>query len=330
MSALIAAARSAQLLSASLVFACCLPPQAAAQSRAEHSAQDATYACPVPASAEALQARVAELYPSKHDKNALGCAADLLVAAANAQPDDAALNTQALLVTAEYIDHVNTLWDFDLYGVRQPEWKARLEHAIAPGRALAERIAAVDEPVPLCAVAYFDLVWPARTADAKTALSKSRDAKSRLERATARDPAALDGNCLLMIGRLHYELPEFAGGDPERALAELKTAQRLAPGNQSVLRYLAYVQLQERDQPAAQTTLGQMLAADPAPPDRQLFADELRNARDLATRMGDAQLSSRLDGKRKALLAAHPELLTRAMSAANMHGGVDPITGKDY
>ena len=52
--------------------------------------------------------RIAELYPQKHDKNALGCAADLLHAAAAAQPTDASVSVQALLVTAEYIDHVNT------------------------------------------------------------------------------------------------------------------------------------------------------------------------------------------------------------------------------
>jgi hypothetical protein len=43
-------------------------------------------------------------------------------------------------------------------------------------------------------------------------------------------------------------------------------------------------------------------------------------------RLLDADLELALD----ALLAAHPELLTRASTAANMHGGVDPITGKSY
>lgn len=318
------------LLAAAL--GCGAAPAAFAQGRAEHSAKDAEYECPVPEDPAAFQARIEQLYPQKHDKNALGCAADLLVVAAMAQPDDAAAAVQALLVTAEYIDHVNTLWDFDLYGVRQPEWKARIEHAMTPGRTLAQRLAgaAPDDATALCARAYFDLVWPLRMADAKTALTKAREAKNLLERATAQQPATLDGNCLLMLGRLHYDLPEFAGGDPERGLAELTKAQAIAPRNPAVLRYLAFVQLQERDAAAAKQTLAQMLVGDPALPDAQLAADELRNARDLATRMEDAELVAKLDAKRQGLLKAHPQLLTRAMSAANMHGGVDPITGKEY
>ncbi len=328
MSNLIAGA-SLSAVAVTLLFA---TSEANGQSRAEHSAEDAKYVCAVPATAEAMQTRIAELYPKKHDKNALGCAADLLHAAATAQPTDASVSVQALLVTAEYIDHVNTLWDFDLYGVRQPEWKARLEHALAHGRTLAARVAeaAPDDPTALCARAYFDVVWPVRMADAKTALTAARDAKGLLERATGKAAAALDGNCLLMLGRLHYDLPEFAGGDPERGMAELKRARELAPRNVSVLRYLAYLQFQERDAAGAKQTLAQMLSGDPERAERQLWADELRNARDLATRMPDPQLAARLDTRRQTLLKANPELLTRAMSAANMHGGVDPITGKEY
>ncbi len=306
--------------------------EANAQARAADSAKHATYACPLPASAEALQQRVAELYPQKHDKNALGCAADLLTAAAATQPTDVSVSLQALLVTAEYIEHVNTLWDFDLYGVRQPEWKARLEHALASGNVLAARVAeaAPADPTALCARAYYDVVWPARMADAKTALKSARGAKVLLERATGKEPAVLDGNCLLMLGRLHYELPEFAGGDPERGFAELKRARDLAPRNRSILRYLSYVQLQQRDADAAKQTLTQMLTGEPERAERQLWADELRNARDLATRMPDPQLAAQLDARRQVLLKANPELLTRAITAANMHGGVDPITGKEY
>ena len=73
-----------------------------------------------------------------------------------------------------------------------------------------------------------------------------------------------------------------------------------------------------------------LLDVEPSPLDLQLTADELKNARDLAHRIPAADLETRLTAKRDALLAAHPELLTRASTAANMHGGVDPITGKSY
>jgi hypothetical protein len=60
------------------------------------------------------------------------------------------------------------------------------------------------------------------------------------------------------------------------------------------------------------------------------MADELKNARDLAHRIPAAELEAQLTAKRDALLEANPQLLTRASSAANMHGGVDPMTGKSY
>ena len=303
-----------------------------AQSRVEESAKDAKYECPVPATAEALTARVEELYPKKYDRNALGCAADLLAAAANAEPQDVALSVQALLVRSEYIDHVNTLWDYDIYGVRQPEWAARLEHAIPPGKEIAGRVAtaAPDDATALCARAYFNLVWPFKSADARTALTASRDSIPLLEKAVAAEPGALDGNCLLMLGRLYYELPEFAGGDVAKASTVLARAHELAPKNVSVTRYLAYTRLQEGDAAGATSTLTGLLDVEPSPLDLQLAADELKNARDLAHRIPAADLETRLTAKRDALLAAHPELLTRASTAANMHGGVDPITGKSY
>jgi len=305
---------------------------AAAQSRVEDSAKDAVYECPVPGDAAALQAKVEQLYPQKSDRNALGCAADLLFMAAQASPQDPQLNVQALLVTSEYIDHVNTLWDFDIYGVRQPEWAARLGHAIPQGKALAEQVVklAPGDPTADCARAYFQVVWPFKSADAKTALMSSRDAIPLLEKATAKEPGALDGNCLLILGRLYYEVPEFAGGDMDKAAAMLNKATGVAPNNFAVQRYLAYVRLQDRDAEGAKQALAQMLKIEPTPLDLQLMADELKNARDLAHRIPAAELETQLTAKRDALLKAHPELLTRASSAANMHGGVDPITGKSY
>ena len=305
---------------------------AAAQSRVEDSAKDATYDCPIPNDAVALQAKVEQLYPQKSDRNALGCAADLLYTAAQMSPDDAQLNVQALLVTSEYIDHVNTLWDYDIYGVRQPEWAARLAHATPQGKSLAERVAklAPEDPTAECARAYFQIVWPFKSADAKTALTSSRDAIPLLEKATGKAPGALDGNCLLMLGRLYYEVPEFAGGDMDKAAATLNHAQQVAPNNFTVLRYLAYVRLQSNDAEGATQALAQMLKIEPTPLDLQLMADELKNARDLAHRIPAGELEKQLTAKRDALLQAHPELLTRASSAVNMHGGVDPITGKSY
>jgi hypothetical protein len=305
---------------------------AAAQSRVEDSAKDATYECAVPADPAALQAKVERLYPQKSDKNALGCAADLLFMAAQASPEDPQLNVQALAVESEYIDHVNTLWDFDIYGVRQPEWAARLAHAIPQGKALAEQVAklAPEDPTAECVRGYFQVVWPFKSADAKTALTASRDAIPLLEKATAKEPSALDGNCLLILGRLYYEVPEFAGGDMDKAAATLEKAAELTPHNVGVQRYLAYVRLQAGDVNGAKQALAAILTIEPSPLELQLMADELKNARDLAHRIPADDLETQLTAKRDALLKANPQLLTRASTAANMHGGVDPMTGQSY
>lgn len=304
---------------------------AQAQGRVEDSARDAVYPCPKPAGAALLQ-EAAKLYPAKYDKNKFGCAADLFFEAAQATPDDLALNVQALLVTTEYIDSVNTLWDFDLYGIRQPEWAARLEHAVAQGSTLASRVAAgaPHDSTALAARALFQLAAGVKTAEAKAQIAGSRDALRLLKEATAADPSLLGGSALLALARLYYELPEFLGGDVREAQGLLEQGLKVAPKNPSLVRYAAFVRAQEHDVPAAKALLASMpeLQADPA--DLQNLTDELRNARDLSMRLGDEPLRQRLDQRRDALLRQHPELLTRASTAANMHGGVDPITGKPY
>ncbi len=304
---------------------------ALSQSKVEDSARDAAYACPRPAPADLVK-RAAELYPSKHDKNKLACAADLFFDAAQAMPADPALAVQALLVTADYIDHVNTLADFDLYGIHQGEWSARLEHAVAQGRVLDARLAAsgVKEPTLLAARALFTLSANAKTADAKTQMAGSRDAMGLLGEATAADPAMLNGAALLTLARLYFDLPEFAGGDADKAAELLEQALKVAPGNPSVLRYAAYVRAQGHDPSGAAKLLTALAEVKVGPEDQQLLADEWRNGRDLAIRLQQEPLWQTLEARRQALLKQHPELLTRASVAANMHGGVDPLTGKPY
>ena len=202
--------------------------------------------------------------------------------------------------------------------MRQPEWAARLAHAIPQGKALAERVAklAPEDPTAECARAYFQIVWPFKSADAKTALMSSRDAIPLLEKATAKEPGALDGNCLLMLGRLYYEVPEFAGGDMDKAAATLNKATKSRRTTSPCWRYLAYVRLQANDAEGATQALAQMLKIEPTPLDLQLMADELKNARDLAHRIPAAELETQLTAKRDALLqgasrAAHARVVGR-------------------
>ena len=304
---------------------------AAGPSRVEDSAADAVYDCPMPAP-EQFEARVTELSGAVWDKNSLGCAADLMSAAAEGAPTDAGLQVQALLANVAYLGHVNLLWDFDLYGIRVPEWAARIQHAIEHGNAIDGRLAAlpVDDPDVMSARALYKLTWPTKVADAKTLMTESRAAQALLEKAVAKDPKALGGNALWVLGRVYYDLPEFAGGDGVKAVKLLEQAHAQTPKNIALLRYSAYVYAQERNPALAKARLAEILAIEPDPADLQTAADELKNARDLATRLPDAALAQKLTDKRDALLKAHPQLLARKPTAANMHGGVDPITGKEY
>lgn len=304
---------------------------AAGPSRVEDSAADAVYDCPMPAP-EQFTARVTELSTAVWDKNSLGCAADLMTAAAEAAPTDIGLQVQALLANIGYLSHVNLLWDFDLYGIRVPEWSARIQHAIEHGNAIDQRLAAVpvEDPDLMSARALYKLTWPTKIADAKTVITQTREAQALLEKAVARDPKALGGNALWILGRIYFDLPEFAGGDGVRAVKLLEQAHAQTPKNISMLRYSAYVHSQDRNPALAKQRLTEILSVEPDPADLQTAADELKNARDLATRLPDAALAQKLTDKRDALLKAHPQLLARKPTAANMHGGVDPITGKEY
>lgn len=299
--------------------------------RVEDAAKDAVYDCPVPAP-EAIVARATELGAAYWDRNQLACAADLWFAIAGANRDDPMPTVQALLATTAYIDHVNTLWSYDLYSIRQGEWTARVEHAASQGRALEAALAALPvEDANLLAVrALYRLTWPQKFADTKTQLAESRAAMGLLARAVEIDPGALEGNALWILGRLYYDVPEFIGGDPLKGLKLLEQAYRATPKNASLLRYSAYVYAEERQPDQARGRLRALLALPPDESNLQLFVDELKGARDLAVRLPDPTLAAAIDARRAKLLAAHPQLLNRLATAANLHGGVDPITGKDY
>lgn len=303
----------------------------AGPARVDDSAADAVYDCPAPA-AEQFAARVTELSAATWDKNSLGCAADLMSTAATNAPSDAALQMQALLANTAYISHVNLLWDFDLYGIRVPEWSARIRHAIEQGNVIDQRLAAVpgEHADILSARALYKLAWPTKIADTRTAMTEARAAQALLEKAVAKDPRALGGNALWILGRVNYDLPEFAGGDGVLAVKLLERAHAQTPKNIPMLRYSAYVYAQERNISMAKTRLTELLSIEPDPADLQSVADELKNARDLALRLQDPALTAKLNAKRDALLQSHTQLLARKPTAANMHGGVDPITGKEY
>jgi len=301
-------------------------------SRIPDSASDAHYDCPIPDSGEVLRQKALGLATATYDRNKLGCAADLwgvLARQAEASPE---VQIQALGVITRYLSEVNTLWDLDLYGIHAPEWSARLQHATPLGKAIEARLEklAPDLPASLASRALFDLAWTAKQADTAAALKVSGDAVRQLKLATSREKAVQGGNAMLALAKLEYELPEFSGGDPARGVDTITEAFQLAAGNPGVIRYFAYVQTQENHPDVAARALKTLLPLPTTQGDLQQMADELLAGRDLAQRLQDKSLQKLLADKRDTLLAAHHELLTRAHTAANLHGGVDPITGKEY
>lgn len=197
---------------------------------------------------------------------------------------------------------------------------------------LVNQLAAVapEDPRALALRARYAVAWSSKQADGTKISVESHSAIQLLSKAIAKDPRTQDGGALLALGRLYYELPEFDGGDVGKAITTLERARSVAPHSQEILGYLAYVYQESGRRDDAVCTLRDMLSTSPREDDLQQGADQLRNARDLCKRIGEGQLAEQLDAQRNRLLAEHPQLLTRAPTAANMHGGVDPITGKEY
>jgi hypothetical protein len=300
--------------------------------RDQDSARYAKYECPIPADEAAMRAAATKLSAAVYDRNELGCSADIWYALAARQTGDTGLQVAALRDQSAYINEINTLWDLDYYGIRAPEWEARIEHTVAHGNAIAERLSklAPEDPPAQAAISLYELAWTFKRADTATALAKSKESLLRLQFATTHDPGLFDGDALLALAKLYYELPEFSGGEPGKGVEAIAMAYKIAPTNPSVVRYYAFVQTQEDHKPLALAALATMASIKPNDADLQQVADELLIARDLAARLGEKSVQARLTAKRDALLAGHHELQTRAHTAANLHGGVDPVTGKDY
>jgi tetratricopeptide (TPR) repeat protein len=293
------------------------------------AAKDAEYTCP---GGTPTSSRAAELETKDWDKNALACAADEWFALSNASPKDFDTTLRALQATTAYINHVNRSWDDDLFGIHGPEWLARVARASKQGNILEARLATSgrEDAATIATRALYKLAWSGNVADTKTRLGEARAAIALLERAVSLDSTAVDGNALWQLGKVYYELPEFAGGDPGKGLQILNRAYHQSPNNPALLRYAAYVDVQENDRAGARERLAKLLSIEPGSAGLQILSDQLKGGEELAARLGDSRLEKQLTEKRTRLLDQHPQILRRLRAAANMHEGVDPITGKDY
>jgi hypothetical protein len=290
--------------------------------------KDAQYVCPDKHPTEKV---AADWAASDWDKNRLACAADAWAALWDAKPRDRALAVRALRVTTNYMALVNSFRDEDLYSIHLVEYVARINKATVAGERLDARVAgmAADDAEALAARGLYRL-QAGHIGEKKDVLKASKVALDLLEQAVKASPGAADGDAVLELAKLYYTLPEFLGGDPERTRQLLADGLKVAPSNVGLVRYAAFVDAQDHRLDAAKARLGDLLGLQPAPGSTQRFADELKGGTELATRLGLTELAGRLAGKRSAMFAQNANLLRRLPSAANLHGGVDPLTGKDY
>jgi len=316
------------LLCLSPMSGVCADQAGNARALAVDAKKDAQYVCPDNHPTEKV---ATDWAASDWDKNRLACAADAWAALSDAKPQDRALAVHALRVTTNYMALVNSFRDEDLYSIHLVEYVARVNKAAVAGERLDSRVAsmAADDAEALAARGLYRL-QAGHLGEKKDVLRASKAALDLLERAVKASAGAAAGDAVLELAKLYYTLPEFLGGDPERTRQLLADGLQITPSNAGLLRYAAFVDAQDHRLEAAQARLNDMLGLRPAPDGTQRFADEIKGGTELATRLGFTDLAGRLAEKRSALFAQNANLLRRLPSAANLHGGVDPLTGKEY
>ena len=299
-----------------------------ARALAADAAKDAQYVCPDKHPTEKV---AADWAASDWDKNSLACAADAWAALSDAKIQDRALAVHALRITTNYMVLVNSFRDEDLYSIHLVEYVARINKAAVAGERLDARVAgmAADDAEAFAARGLYRM-QAGHLGAKKDVLKASKAALDLLERAVKGSPGAADGDAVLELAKLYYTLPEFLGGDPDRTRQLLADGVKVTPSNAGLVRYAAFVDAQDHRLDAAKAHLSDMLGLQPVLGSTQRFADELKGGTELATRLGFSELAGHLAEKRSALFAQNASLLRRLPSAANLHGGVDPLTGKDY
>ena len=290
--------------------------------------KDAQYTCPDKHPSETV---ASEWAATDWDKNQLACAADAWSALSDAKPRDRGLAVHALRATANYIALVNSFRDEDLYSIRLEEYITRVNKAVLAGERLDARVASMagGDAEAMAARGLYRL-QAGHIGEMKEVLKASKTALDLLEQAVKASPGAAGGDAILELAKLYYTLPEFLGGDPERTTQLLTEGLKVAPSNVGLVRYAAFVDAQDHRSDAAKGRLSDLLGLQPAPGSTQRFADEIKGGTELATRLGLTALAGQLADKRSAMFAQNPKLLRRLPIAANLHGGVDPLTGKDY
>ncbi len=270
--------------------------------------------CDRSGTAQARRERASALAGRSWNLDAMTCAGELYFELAQASSADLALQVEAMNALDRLLHYLRLEAASDMMGA-DATTKARLERAGAQLVQLAESaLAAAPQDAAVLTHAGLASMVGQGVYDAEL-----------LAAAIARDPSALGARAQIALGRQLFELPTILGGDARQAIAVLEGAAQIAPDDPRALYYLAAALEQELEEERARAVMARMLEADIAAHDPQMAADLLRLAAGLAQRIGDAALSAKLQGRRQALLAANPQLQTRASVAAAGHGGEHPL-----
>lgn len=288
--------------------------------------------CAEPASAEALLQAYQGLASHKWSRSELGCAALYGFQLAQGQPSNVELAFGALVTQIDYLDLLASEYE-GLYAGPETsaELRLRWKQARSQGQALVDQL----EPLAGKTLEFRTLratFWMASTVkesnpiEAATAAAR---ALPELEAVVAEKPETLGGLPLMLLGRMTFLLPEFAGGDPVRAIELLRQGVAVNPQDMVMRRWLAEVLISERQYPEAREVIKAAIAAPVNSAEPQAYADEMRAMAGLARRVKDEAMAEQVAQQRSRFLEAHPYLLARRSSASFGHGGADPFTGKE-
>lgn len=302
--------------------------QTAARQQAERLLE-----CPQPADVAALATAFAEQSVMKWDYMKMGCGVRHGFELAQARPDDIPLQLQALGAQVDYFAVLDKEYSplYSASALKDAELSLRWTQTRQRAQTLLARLQPIAAQVPevLALRGIYQLVSRQHEVAEREKLKAPELALPDLELAIRHKPEVLDGAALLTLGSVLASLPEFAGGDTERAMALFIQGGELVPANLELKIALINAYLAERAQEQAVAVLRQAASIAPQGQNPQDYADALRSLAGQGVRLQQMAQARQLAARRDAFLASHPYLHARKTSATAGHGGVDPLTGED-
>lgn len=283
-----------------------------------------------PAKKAAAFAGLAEM---KWDRQQMGCGVHYGFELAQAQPENIELQLQVLGAHVDYFSVLDKSYSrlYSTSPVKDAELRLRWIETREHSEALLSRLAPMaGEIAEIPALRGINtLLSPQHESSEKEKLTAPGLALVDLEAAVKAKPDVLSGVALLTLGTVIMGLPEFAGGDIERAIKLLEQGSTLEPQNLQLKTALIDAEIGERNNEKALAALKAASSIGDEGQNQQDYVDSLRTLAGQAMRLDQHELAKQIDTRRNSFLDAHPYLDKRKSSATAGHGGADPFTGED-